>query len=119
MQRWKESCAVIEMLGVAASQEASANRFDYVLLQKNSYDVCEGRVTHLVQHVLSLRRGFSMVRCGWKASCLLLNRHDVSYWLNVLEDASPSDSLEEVLFHGSHGLNPRAQRYFGDPLPMQ
>ena len=114
LQHWEESCAAIEMLGVAALQVASTLRFDFVLLQKNSYDVCEGQMTRTVQHVLSLRRAFSMVRCGWKVSCLVLNSHDISHWTSMLIDASPSDSLEEVLFHGSHGLNTRAQRHFGD-----
>ena len=104
------SCAVSTAMEAAAGRGSA---YDYLLIQGAGYAACAGTTLRLMQNVLALRRAFSLVRCGWRASCVLVHAGDALFWAEMLRrpvDVPP----ESVLFHYGHGLNSDARARFAD-----
>ena len=114
----KEFCALSTLLAAASTQMATSRAYSFVLIQRGAHSVCGSSAARLVQEALALRRAFSLIRCGQRASCLLLNARDLVHWSGVLSAASPSDSLEDVLFHSAHGLDARSRHHFSDRVAL-
>ena len=113
-----EFCALSTLLAAASTQMATSRAYSFVLIQRGAHSVCGSSAARLVQEALALRRAFSLIRCGQRASCLLLNARDLVHWFGVLSAASPSDSLEDVLFHSAHGLDARSRHHFSDRVAL-
>ena len=114
------ACSVSQLLRAARAPLAAPGRHDYVLLlQGAELAACPVALGRLLQAVLALRRAFSLVRCGRRASCVLLDALDVPFWLDRLAAAAgggpgPAGPADEALFHAAHGFNEPARRHFGD-----
>jgi hypothetical protein len=104
--------AALESAGRRAN--SSDRAFDYLLLQGAGYSVCPGASLRATQHVLALRRDFSLVRCGWGASCALVHARDAGFWARVLQPAESDAHAQSLLYHHSQALHAESFQRFGD-----
>ena len=93
---------------------SSDRAFDYLLIQGAGYAVCPGASLRATQHVLALRRTFSLVRCGWGVSCALVHARDASFWARVLRPAESDAHAQSLLYHHSQALHAESFQRFGD-----